>query len=239
MKQSGIFSNSHKPALPAFLQSHRRGEKYMEENNKKIILDLCGGTGAWSEPYRKAGYDVRNITLPKFDLLKWRSYSEITEPVSAGNVYGILAAPTCTHFSRARTTAKTPRDFINSMKLVRACLEIVEETQYVNSFYLQFWALENPAGHLARFLGKPPYKFQPYYFGDRYSKETYLWGFYNLPKESPIALNQQELFESRVNVRPLPKIPQGYEKDEAMKDVQIRRSITPPNFGLAFFEANP
>ena len=25
----------------------------------KIILDLCGGTGAWSKPYKDAGYDVR------------------------------------------------------------------------------------------------------------------------------------------------------------------------------------
>lgn len=30
----------------------------------KIILDLCGGTGSWSKPYRDAGYDVRVITLP-------------------------------------------------------------------------------------------------------------------------------------------------------------------------------
>ena len=29
----------------------------------KIILDLCGGTGAWSEPYKEAGYDVKVITL--------------------------------------------------------------------------------------------------------------------------------------------------------------------------------
>ena len=31
---------------------------------KKIILDLCGGTGAWSAPYKEAGYDVRLVTLP-------------------------------------------------------------------------------------------------------------------------------------------------------------------------------
>ena len=31
----------------------------------KIILDLCGGTGSWSKPYKDAGYDVRVITLPE------------------------------------------------------------------------------------------------------------------------------------------------------------------------------
>ena len=34
----------------------------------KIILDLCGGSGAWSAPYKAAGYDVRLITR-----CAWRS----------------------------------------------------------------------------------------------------------------------------------------------------------------------
>ena len=37
-------------------------------NRDKIILDICGGTGAWSKPYKEAGYDVRVITLPEFDV---------------------------------------------------------------------------------------------------------------------------------------------------------------------------
>ena len=39
-----------------------------EMNMSKIILDLCGGTGSWSKPYKEAGYDVRVITLPEYDL---------------------------------------------------------------------------------------------------------------------------------------------------------------------------
>ena len=30
-------------------------------NEYKIILDLCGGTGSWSKPYKENGYDVRVI----------------------------------------------------------------------------------------------------------------------------------------------------------------------------------
>ncbi len=60
----------------------------------KIILDLCGGTGSWSKPYLDAGYDVRLITLPDYDV---RTYKP------PKNVYGILAAPPCTMFSLART----------------------------------------------------------------------------------------------------------------------------------------
>lgn len=38
------------------------------ENKDKIILDLADGTGSWSKPYKNAGYDVRNITLPESDV---------------------------------------------------------------------------------------------------------------------------------------------------------------------------
>ena len=62
------------------------------QNRDKIILDLCGGTGAWSRPYKDAGYDVRLITLPDNDVLTYQPPS---------GVYGILAAPPCTEFSVA------------------------------------------------------------------------------------------------------------------------------------------
>lgn len=142
-------------------------------------------------------------------------------------------------FSRARTTAKTPRDFERAMQVVSACLRIIWEAQYKSPFELKFWAMENPAGHLKRFLGKPALVFQPWEFGDRHSKETYIWGLFNEPKKNPVALSQLELLQSRNNTRPLPPIPEGYEKDGHMKPVQIRRSITPAHFAQAFYEANP
>jgi hypothetical protein len=69
------------------------------DNSNKIILDLCGGTGSWSRPYKEAGYDVRVITLPEYDVFAY-------DPPKGA--YGILAAPTCTHFSLCRTNAKHP-----------------------------------------------------------------------------------------------------------------------------------
>lgn len=81
---------------------------------QKIILDLCGGTGAWSRPYKEAGYDVRKITLPIYDV---RDYSP------PDNVYGILAAPPCTEFSLAKGNAA--RDFVSAMEVVKACLNII------------------------------------------------------------------------------------------------------------------
>lgn len=182
-------------------------------------MDLCGGTGSWSLPYQKAGYDVRIITLPDFDV---RTY----EPPK--NVYGILAAPPCVMFSLARTTAKTPRDFKLGLEIVSACLKIIW-TARVNG-KLKFWALENPTAYLRQFLGKPPLTFQPFEFGDRYKKRTDLWGYFNEPKKKVIKLSEKELRASKLNIRPLPKI-RGLS-------VADRRAITPVGFAKAFFKAN-
>ena len=78
---------------------NQENKAFIKLNNKnKIILDLCGGTGAWSKPYQDAGYDVRIITLPDYDV---RLY---IPPID--DVYGILAAPPCTEFSFAKHIPK-------------------------------------------------------------------------------------------------------------------------------------
>ncbi len=139
----------------------RPSDKKPPKSKSKVILDLCGGTGAWSKPYKDAGYDVRVITLPDHDVFTY-------EPPES--VYGILAAPTCTQFSLARTTGKTPRDLRGGMALVKRCLEIIWEARCKGT--LKFWALENPMGYLRQFLGRPPLTFQPCDYGDPHTKRT-------------------------------------------------------------------
>ena len=167
---------------------------------KKIILDLCGGTGSWAKPWEDAGYKVHTITLPTYDVTKVRitdDYLEFPQTkdngvlmISKSAIYGILAAPPCTMFSFARTKAKKPRDLKEGMECVRACLDIIwscKEIQQATgkkTLPLKFWALENPArGFLTHFLGKPAFVFSPYEFGDDYQKETALWGHFNEPKK--------------------------------------------------------
>jgi site-specific DNA-cytosine methylase len=104
------------------------------DNSDKIILDLCGGTGAWSKPYREAGYDVRLITLPDYDVtdvvfsgdymvFNKQTYEINDMGIKYANVYGILAAPPCTEFSIAK--GSKPRDMGAGMEVVEACLKIV------------------------------------------------------------------------------------------------------------------
>ena len=218
----------------ALTAAWRGGEK-IENNSNKIILDLCGGTGSWSKPYRNNGYDVRLITLPDYDVFSY-------EPPE--NVYGILAAPTCTHFSFARLNAKTPRELKHSMKLIERCLQIIWQCQYTLSkptalkTTLQFWALENPRGFLRFFLGKPALEFQPWQYGDSYMKLTHLWGNFKPPQPNTVEYVKTKF--DQLNSRELPQLPDGYEYNPAcgLNLRQVRRSITPSGFATAFFKAN-
>lgn len=199
----------------------------------RIILDLCGGTGSWSKPYEDAGYDVRLITLPEQDVIDY---------VPPKNVYGILAAPPCTEFSMARNRyPNIKRDYIKGMNPVNACLRIVFQCQ------LRFWALENPIGMLSKFLGKWDYRFEPWWFGDPYSKRTALWG--NFKKPQIQYLNYSELPNAYTlegtGFKILAKRRYSARKDGIPSIADITsgnqkelRAITPPGFAKAFYEAN-
>jgi len=191
-------------------------------NETKIILDLCGGTGSWSKPYKDAGYDVRLITTLEQD---------VTDYIPPKEVYGILAAPPCTMFSLARTRAKTPRDFIAGMIPVNACIRIAFTSKPV------FFVLENPVDLLSNYLRKAQYKFDPWWFGDPWTKKTALWGWFNLPKRKfyriKDVMTKEQYKQCKINNRELPSITDFIGSKQAAK-----RAITPQGFAQAFHEAN-
>ena len=220
-----------------------------KKTQRKIILSLCGGTGAWEEPYRQQSdiYDVRIITLPENDV-------RIYQPPK--DVYGILAAPPCTMFSFARTNAKKPRNLKEGMECVRACLDIIWKIMEIKqdttkkTLPLKFWALENPYfGFLKNFLGKPAFIFDPWEFGDGYQKRTALWGNFNEPVKNPIPMTKEAKVKAKTNSylhtmgnsTNRGKPPSIWAKKDLIKfdwDKQAKRSITPAGFAKAFFESN-
>lgn len=165
------------------------------------ILDLCAGSGAWGEPYERAGYEVIRVTLPFGDV---RSF----EPPA--DVWGVLAAPPCTEFSLAKNGQ--PRDFAAGLETVCACLRIIGMARP------RWWALENPTGLLSRWLGTARDVWEPYEFGDPWTKRTALWGAFAIPKRGPFVE------------------PTGSAMD---RPTAAARAVTPPGFARAFFEANP
>lgn len=184
---------------------------------KRIILDLCGGTGAWSRPYREAGYEVRLVTLPEHDV---RLY------IPPDNVHGILAAPPCDHFARVGArwwNVKGTLALLDGLAVVDACLRIIHRCKPA------WWVLENPTGRLQDYLGKPDYKFDPWWFGDPWTKRTWLWGQFVQPRKKEGT--------SRPNLSGKPG--QRDKTARMSSSWKVQRSITSPGFARAFFEANP
>lgn len=182
------------------------------DNSNKIILDLCGGTGSWSKPYKDNGYDVRVITLPEYDV---RTY------IPPENVYGILAAPPCDHFAVSGARWWNLKGYLalqEGLSVVDACLRIIYACNPV------FWALENPVGRLVHYLGKPKMYFQPCDYGDPYTKKTCLWGKFNEPGKSLVEPTEGS------------KLWRKYGGKTAK--TKMMRSITPPGFAQAFYQAN-
>ncbi len=200
------------------------------DTKNRIILDLCGGTGAWSKPYQDAGYDVRVITLPKYDVRCYRP---------PDNTYGVLAAPPCTEFSLAKGAGD--RDFYKGMETVEACLGIIWKIRYRRK--LAFWAIENPVGFLRQFLGMPAWTFEQWQFGEMQIKRTDLWGYFKTPKPTVKKKPEVELTKRYPNGKTnsrcwaKPKAPTQYQHYNLSR--QAIRAITPAGFAKAFFKANP
>ena len=176
----------------------------------RLILDLCGGTGAWSVPYKDAGYYVVIVDIDR----------DVRLFCPPKHVHGILAAPPCTHLSGSGARwwkEKGTGALLEALSIVDACMRIILMAQP------KWWCLENPVGRLTRYLGKPKMYFHPWEYGNPYTKKTCLWGNFNEPIKSPVEPTEGG------KIHRMPPSP----------DRGKLRSITPLGFAQAFFEANP
>lgn len=179
----------------------------------RTILSLCDYSGEWPRPYKEAGYNVIQVDIQFGQDVRLFEY--------IGDVYGILAAPPCTHLASSGARwwkQKGEEALIENLSIVDACLRIIAMHNPA------FWALENPVGRLRRYLGTPTLIFDPYYYGDPYTKKTLLWGKFNIPKKN--------------KVEPVKVCEQGSWIQKLGGGSGLKRSITPAGFARAFFEAN-
>lgn len=192
----------------------------------QYVLSLCDFTGNWSRPYEEAGYavirvDLHNAIPRDVRLLEFRDVP----------IHGVLAAPPCTAFSKAgawKWREKGEAAVLEGLSVVDACLRAVA------IYRPAWWALENPAGRLRRWLGPPAWSFQPCDFGDPWTKRTYLWG--NFVPPCPLT---SETARHPVEPLPLPGAPGSNDRTTRLNSKNRERSATPPGFARAFFESNP
>ena len=174
------------------------------------ILDLCGGSGAWSQPYREHDYDVIIVD----PIQDGRDVRLLT--AKQGRIHGILAAPPCTVWSYARNRyPPTDADQLSSLSVVDACLRIVAIQRPV------WWALENPRNKLRRYLGPAQLEFYQWEYGDAGHKPTCIWGDFVAPLKRPRPRQKPSTYKtSSENAGPVD-------------------AITSPGFAQAFYAVNP
>jgi len=134
----------------------------------------------------------------------------------------VFAFPPCTNLavSGARWFQDKGLEALReSLDLVIACKGICEASDAP-------WMLENPVGTLSTYWRKPDYTFQPWQYGDRYSKKTCLWtgGGFVMPKEWHAT--PPDGTTAAIHLMP----PSADRAD--------KRSVTPAGFARAVFEAN-
>mgnify|MGYP006921419744 CR=1 FL=1 len=216
----------------------------------KVILHLCADTGSDTQVYQDDDdYEVvlvgAAIGVENFSVASWLHYNGLDK-----QIYGVIANPPCTEFSRARTSGK-PRLGDSGMFLVKECQRIIEEAKSLGG--LKFWAIENPAtGALRNFLGKPQATYKPWQYGSPWGKQTALWGEFNMP---PIVYNTWEEVPDKIpelwirSGRKIPSlvyqhksayklIPEFQDLPEPDSDMEFR-SLCSQKFARAFKAVNP
>ena len=204
----------------------------MNSQDKHIVISLFDYSGHWVKPYKEHGYKVIQIDLKSgINVLKW-DYSTIPQ----NEVFCILAAPPCTHFTKASSIHWFDYDITG--KTARSLLLIQTTLQIVKHFSPPIWAIENPPGRLSKIY--PPIakfkllRFEPWQFGDPFFKQTELYGEFNpWLIQKPV----KPIYKITAGGK-APTIMQYYNKKHPRQNRATYRSITPPGFAQAFFNAN-
>jgi N12 class adenine-specific DNA methylase len=205
--------------------------KARRENGDKVVLSLFDLSGAWSEPWEQAGYQVFRFDIqndPEVgDVHNFSTdfFADWFGDFDGKDIYAILAACPCTDFasSGARHFAAKDKDgrTVSSVKLVHQTLATIEH------FKPAIWALENPVGRIQKLGGLPHWRmsFDPNDVGDPYTKKTLLWGRFNgdLPI-APVEPTEGSKIHTQYGGKSL--------------KTKNARSVTPRGFSYAFFMAN-
>lgn len=202
----------------------------------KTIVSLCDYSGVWSAPYAHAGYRViqvdvgfdRSLVLGNVSQIK----ADVREWTPDIEVHGVLAAPPCCCFCRpgARWWPRMDEqgDTAEAMEVMQACFGIAKRAT-------GWWAIENPPGRHMRLmpnLPKPSWQYQPWWYGDDWTKQTYIWGNAVQPAQTHYTPPKAITYRT----------PNGRTQGRVSRmssSWKREREKTPSGFAQAFFRANP
>ena len=152
------------------------------ENADRVVLSFFDRTGAWSQPWEDAGYQVF-----RFDI---QTDAEVGDVNNFGvgffgdqfgdfdglDIYAVLAACPCTDFAGSGARHFAAKDADGRTEL---SVELVRQTKRAIEYFKPVvWAIENPVGRIESLANLPPWRlsFDPCHLGDPYTKRTLIWG---------------------------------------------------------------
>lgn len=200
--------------------------------NPPVVISLCDRSGIMVKPWAQAGFECwcvdvqHSIRKPRVKAgirYQWGDVRTWCPPEGvAARIHIVFAFPPCTHVA-----VSGARDFrTKGTALLRDSLELFSACEHVGRWCGRPFMIENPVGKFSDHMGKPDHTFQPWMYGDPWTKLTCLWtgnGF-RMPKPT--------------HASPPPGTkPLIWKMAPSTRRADLR-SATPPAFAQAVFEAN-
>lgn len=198
--------------------------------SEKWAISLCDYTGNMLRPWAEAGWpclclDTQHMIRRDFVqdgiTCRWADVRQLT-PADLPDPVIVFAFPPCTNLA-----VSGARDFRKKgMRGLIDALELVESCRMLCEWFSVPWMLENPVSRLASMWRPPDYRFQPWQYGDNWTKQTCLWtgGGFVMP-EPTISEKPENVQEAVWRMPP-------------SNDRANRRSETPLGFAKAVYESN-
>lgn len=208
----------------------------------EIMISLCDKSGIMCEPWAEDGYTCYAVDLQhkvRKDIIRGYegggrvvfTYGDArywTPPVNRKKVF-VSCFPVCTDLAGSGS-----QDYSNAQGRVpkKGIPQLMDGLMLFNScFQIASWSgapfvIENPSGVIPTHFRKSDYTFQPWWFGEDYTKLTCLWtgnGF-KMPKR---------IFEEKPT-----HITEKIWLMSPGQDRADKRSETPRSFAKAIYEAN-
>lgn len=202
-------------------EAARQGKQPSSGNYTRTVISLFDASGVMSRPWEEAGYNVIRYDIQNGDDINDFNAEMLLERHGDDNIWAVIAQPPCTDFASSGAQWWAEKD---AKGLTEISNELVRQTmRTLELFRPPVWWLENPVGRMQKLNGLPDpvLSFDPWHFGDPWTKRTSYWGNFN-PKV-PTAM-----------VEPI----EGSKVHKLSSSAKFERSLTPEGVAYAMFMAN-
>lgn len=202
-------------------EAKRQNKKLAGENGNRTVISLFDASGVLAQPWAEAGYNVVAYDLQTGTDISQFDAQNLLEQHGNDEVFAILAQPPCTDF--AASGARWWKDKDEDGRTKASTELVMQVLRTVELFRPSVWVMENPVGRIqeAAKLPDPTLQFDPWHYGDPYTKRTLLWGRFD--PNLPTAM-----------VEPT----DGSKMHRMSSSAKYERSLTSEPFAYAFFMAN-